>query len=180
MRRRAALLLLLLLPAPPVAAQPAPEPEPALDEPSLPDPAAAPPAPPVLDPGPAPSTTAPSQPAAPPPLPPDVEALPEGGIRLHGAAFSAAARQALVDYGRRLAATPRGRVTVIAEVAGPVTDPHTARRNSLARAQAAKTALLEGGLPGTRIDLRPMGRTEAGTDRLDVLPPGVTRSDQAR
>lgn len=163
--RTAALLLLLAAPA---AAQ------------TLPDPAPAPPAPAVLDPRPARSNSAPPAQTALPALPPGVEALPEGGIRIQGQALDGALRQAVVEYGRRLAATPNGRVTVLVEVAGPAPDPHTARRASLARALAAKDALVEGGLPPTRIDLRPLGRTEAGADRLDVLPPGVTRSDSAR
>lgn len=176
--RIAALLLLL---AAPVAAQtlPDPAPEPAAAQ-LLPDPAAAPPAPAVLDPRPARSNSAPATPTALPALPPGVEALPEGGIRIQGPALDGALRQAVVEYGRRLAATPNGRVTVLAEVAGPAPDPHIARRTSLARALAAKDALVEGGLPPTRIDLRPLGRTGAGADRLDVLPPGVTRSDSAR
>ncbi|MBR0647972.1 hypothetical protein GXW73_34445, partial [Roseomonas hellenica] len=148
---------------------------------TLPDPAPTPPAPAVLDPRPAPSNSARGTPTAPPSLPAGVEALPEGGIRIQGATFDGALRQAVVEYGRSLAATPNGRVTVLAEVVGPTPpDPHTARRASLARALAVKAALVEGGLPPTRIDLRPLGRTEAGTDRLDVLPPGVTRSDSAR
>jgi hypothetical protein len=165
MRRAAALLLLLAAPA---AGQ------------GLPDPGAAPPSPAVLAPRPAPSPNRPAPPAAPPSLPAGVEALPDGGIRILGAALDGAPRQALVEYGRRLAVSPTGRVTVLAEVAGPALDPHLARRASLARAQAAKAALIEGGLPPTRIDLRPLGRTESGADRLDVLPPGVSRSDQAR
>ena len=141
-------------------------------------PAAAPPAPPVLSPRPAP---APSR-AAPPqiPLPAGLEALPNGGLRIRGAALDAATRAALADYGRRLSALERGRITIYAEVAGPAEDAHTARRLSLARAQAAKAALVEGGLDATRIDLRPLGRTPAGMDRLDVLPPGVDRSDSPR
>jgi hypothetical protein len=34
-----------------------------------------------------------------------------------------------------------------------------------------KQALVAGGLPATRIDLRPLGRTEATADVAEVLPP---------
>ena len=35
-----------------------------------------------------------------------------------------------------------------------------------------KQALVAGGLPATRIDIRPMGRTEEAADVVDVQPPG--------
>ncbi len=172
-------------PAAPPAEAPRPvqlaqQPAPGADEAALPSaPAAAPPAPPELSPRPAP---APAR-VAPPsqvPLPPGLQALPNGGLRIQGATLDAPTRAALADYGRRLQALPRGRVTILAEVAGPAEDAHTARRLSLTRAQAAKDALMEGGLDPTRIDLRPLGRTATGMDRLDVLPPGVDRSDSPR
>jgi hypothetical protein len=157
-------------------------PEPAAAEiaiPGLPSPpAAAPPPPPNLPQRPAPAAARPRPPVIAPP--PGLEALPNGGLRIQGVALDAATRTALADYGRRLAALPTGRVTVLAEVSGPAEDAHIARRISLARAQAAKAALVEGGLDETRIDLRPLGRTASGTDRLDVLPPGVDRSEPPR
>ena len=58
----------------------------------------------------------------------------------------------------------------LAALAGRVPD---ARRASLARAQAVKAALVAGGLPATRVDLRPLGRLAEAADRVDVLPPGV-------
>jgi hypothetical protein len=45
-----------------------------------------------------------------------------------------------------------------------------------ARALAVKAALAEGGLPPTRIDLRPQGRTEEAADAVDVLPPEAPRA----
>jgi outer membrane protein OmpA-like peptidoglycan-associated protein len=57
-----------------------------------------------------------------------------------------------------------------------VADASAARRLSLARALAVKQALAEGGLPPTRIDLRPLGRTEEAVDAVDVLPPGAERA----
>ncbi|MDB5316938.1 MAG: hypothetical protein JWO24_2782 [Rhodospirillales bacterium] len=164
-----------LMQAPAPTAQAAAE----IEIPGLPSPPAGPPPPPPnLPPRPAQGTARPRPPTIPPP--PGLEALPNGGLRIQGAALDARTRAALADYGRRLAALPNGRVTVLAEVSGPAEDAHLARRLSLARAQAAKAALVEGGLDETRIDLRPLGRTTAGVDRLDVLPPGVDRSEPPR
>ncbi len=102
-------------------------------------------------------------------------ATPEGGVRiaLVGTALDAAQVAALGALGRSLAALPAGRITVEAQVSGPANDVSMARRASLARAQAVKAALVAGGLPATRVDLRPLGRVGAGADRVDVLPPGV-------
>jgi hypothetical protein len=38
-----------------------------------------------------------------------------------------------------------------------------------------REALVLGGLPETRVDVRPLGRTEARRDVVDILPPGVAR-----
>jgi hypothetical protein len=137
---------------------------------TLPDPAAAPPAPAVL------GAASPATVAA---LPlalalPGLESLPQGGWRVAGTALPAA----LATLGRALAeAVPegRGRVTLVAEVAAPPDDPSTARRESLARAVAVRGALERGGLPLTRMDIRPLGRTAAARDVVDILPPGAPR-----
>jgi hypothetical protein len=138
-----------------------------------PEPPPAPPAPPRL--APEGAALAPSSPAAAPSYPPGMAALPDGGVRiaLSGAAPDPAQLRALEALGRALAALPAGRITVEAQVSGPANDASMARRASLARAQAVKAALVAGGLPATRIDLRPLGRLAAGADRVDVLPPGV-------
>jgi hypothetical protein len=117
----------------------------------------------------------PSSPAAGPPMPPGMAPLPEGGVRiaLAGPILDPAQLRALEMLGRALAALPAGRITVEAQVSGPANDASMARRASLARAQAVKAALVAGGLPPTRIDLRPLGRVGNGADRVDVLPPGV-------
>lgn len=138
------------------------------------DPAAAPPRPPILD----------QRPAARPPPPPAVvvplvglEALADGTWR---ASFAVGVDQpplalqaSLAELGRRLAARPDGRVTVLAQASEPTRDLSTARRLTLARAEAVKRALVIGGLDATRIDLRPLGRTAAALDVVDVVaPPG--------
>ena len=117
----------------------------------------------------------PQQPAGVPALPPGMQVLDGGGVRLviAGGGPDAAQVRALEALGRALAALPSGRITVEAQVSGPANDVSTARRASLARAQAVKAALVAGGLEPTRIDLRPLGRLAAGADRVDVLPPGV-------
>lgn len=137
-----------------------------------PEPPPAPPAPPRLAPEGAP---APAMPTPGDPLPPGMAMLPTGGVRLalDSAVLDPAQARALEVLGRGLAALPAGRITVEAQVSGPANDVSAARRASLARAQAVKAALVAGGLPATRIDLRPLGRLGAGADRVDVLPPGV-------
>ena len=138
---------------------------------TLPDPAASPPDPARLGAAPGPAT------AAPVPLVldlPGLERLPQGGWRVAGPALP----PSLATLGRALAeAVPegRGRVTLVAEVSAPPDDPSTARRESLARAVAVRGALERGGLPVTRMDIRPLGRTAAARDVVDILPPGVPR-----
>ena len=165
MRRRAVLAALLPL-ALPARAQDAADPQ-------LPEPAQAPPAPPALAPTGAPMVPQPGPP--PQGLPPGMTLLPDGAVRIALAAdrIPPALAEALGQLGARFAALPAGRITVEAQVSGPANDVSTARRASLARAQAVKAALVAGGLEPTRIDLRPLGRLAAGADRVDVLPPGV-------
>ena len=160
---------------------------------ALPDPPLQPPPPVVLD---LPSSAgaagarAPggTEAALPDPLA-GVEIRPGGGYRLRVtggapegvgsvATLDPATARAAETIGRRLAAqaAPVGRVTVVAQVAAAPqdgTDVSALRRLSLARALAVKQALMAGGLDPTRIDLRPLGRTEEAVDAVDVLPPGA-------
>jgi outer membrane protein OmpA-like peptidoglycan-associated protein len=166
--------LLLAGPAQPAAARPEGEPIPA-------EPAPAPPAPADLaaHPGAAQPQPPPIE-ARPFTLPPGMEALPQGIWRLRFAQGSEtpprAAEPALTELGRRLAAGPEGRVVLLAQASGPAADVSTARRLSLARGLAVKEALVSGGLPATRIDVRPLGRTEEAADAVDVQPPGIRRA----
>lgn len=171
-RRLVLAAVLLALPGLVGAQEPPRQGDPQL-EPLPPDPPPAPPAPPRL--APEGAAMAPSAPAAAATLPPGMAPLPEGGVRIAwaGNALAPAQLAALEVLGRALAALPAGRITVEAQVSGPANDASMARRTSLARAQAVKAALVAGGLPPTRIDLRPLGRLPAGADRVDVLPPGV-------
>jgi len=150
------------------------------------DPAPAAPLPPDLSSThPAPSTTPQPPPMLPMPLAAGLEARPGGGWRLLGEAakknqLDAAVAAALAEIARHLAQRTTGRVTVIAEVAGPVDDASMARRASLAAGQTVKQALQLGGLDGTRIDIRPLGRTPARRDVIEVLPPGAQRDPAPR
>jgi outer membrane protein OmpA-like peptidoglycan-associated protein len=138
---------------------------------------------------------APSPPAEAPPAParlsPDprpvesgaaaLEALAEGRWRIRFAAgtedLSEAAAGRVEELGRRLAESAgAGRVTVEAQSSGPEADVSAARRLSLGRALAVKAALASGGLPPTRIDLRPLGRTPEAVDAADILPPAARRA----
>lgn len=139
-----------------------------------PDPAAAPPAPAQL--AATPLAVAPSPPAEPPlVLPHGLEALSGGAFRI---AFPVdtdmldePAAAALGQLGRRLATRTTGRITLLAQASGPEADASAARRLSLARGLAVKAALAAGGLPPTRIDIRPLGRGTAPIDAVEVTPP---------
>jgi hypothetical protein len=115
----------------------------------------------------------------PEPLPaPGIAALPGGGWRLAFAREEERPgpeqRLTLMEIGNILAAYTQGRVTLWAEVALGE-DVSEARRLALRRALAVREALVLGGLPETRVDVRPLGRTEARRDVVDILPPGVAR-----
>ena len=147
-------VLVLLLAALPAAAQ------------GLPDPAPEAPAPALLSDRPAPPRT-----ALPLPVVDGVPAPEAGGYRWVGAMPE---RAALTRLGAALAALP-GRVFVDVEVSGPAEDASAARRASLDRARTVRDGLVEGGLDPRRVDLRPLGRTASGLDRVAVLPGGAGR-----
>jgi len=132
----------------------------------LPDPAPDPPPPTLLSDRPAPPRASLALPAV-----PGLPAPEAGGYRWAG---EMPERAALARLGAALAALP-GRVMVEAEVSGPANDASTARRASLDRARAVREALAEGGLDPRRVDLRPLGRTAAGVDRVAVLAAGAAR-----
>lgn len=129
---------------------------------------------------------APGTGAAPPPLPPlphvplarGITALEAGAWRVEFApgmeVLEAPQRIVLGRIGAVLNTGSIGRVTLVAEV-GEGGDLSTTRRLSLARGRAVKAALVAGGLPETRIDIRAMGRTAANRDSVDVLAPTVAR-----
>jgi hypothetical protein len=171
--RRCALMAPLLLLSPGLAAQ-APEP----DAPA--DPATAPPQPPDLTQPPLPAQRL-TQPAI--TLPPSMENLPGGGWRINGPGARGqpdiATLNSLTEIGRWLAGGTTGRVTLLAQVAGPMDDISTARRASLSNAQTLSRLLQSAGLDGTRIDLRPLGRTAEARDAVELLPPSAPRSASA-
>lgn len=117
-----------------------------------------------------------------PALPAGLTALPAGGVRVTfprgDATLPAGTAPALAEIGRRLAERPAGfgRITVEAQASGPTEDPSIARRLSLARAQAVRSALVAGGLDATRVDVRALGRVAAALDAADVLPPETPRT----
>jgi outer membrane protein OmpA-like peptidoglycan-associated protein len=84
---------------------------------------------------------------------------------------SAAAIKELVQ------STPSGGMVsydVAGHAAGTPEDPSTARRLSLARALAVRSALVSDGVPSTRIFVRALGSQEAGKtpDRVEVTVQG--------
>jgi hypothetical protein len=189
--RRAAAALALLLAALPVAAQQQQPSDPGIASGGATDPGAA------GDPGP----DAPTDPAAAPPRAADLAAaprpalpadiadltlpagfarLPIGGWRITGPAGQgepdSAAFLAIQTIGHYLAEQSTGRVTIVAQASGPADDPSIARRTTLARAITIKASLVRGGLPGTRIDIRPMGRTAEAIDAIDIVAPPAPRA----
>ncbi len=97
-------------------------------------------------------------------------------VEFHAGAetLEVAQRTMLGQLGRVLEAGSIGRVTLIAEVSEG-DDLSTTRRLSLVRARAVKAALVAGGLSEIRVDIRAMGRTEAGRDAVDVLAPTAAK-----
>jgi len=175
--RPAALLLAMALPAAaqaPAGGAAAPVPAP---------PAQAAPSPPDLNrpPIPAPALAQPRL-----SLPRDMQALPGGGWRLSGALargiLDPPAQAALSEIARWLAEHTVGRVTLLAQVAGPAEDVSVARREALAHALAVRRALETAGLDTTRIDVRPLGRTAEARDAIELLPPAgrAARQNQSQ
>ena len=186
---RHAAAALVLLAAPPAAPQPLPDPSAEAAAEAPPEAPIGPEAPesPPEDPplpadlsGPARRATAPTLPDI--PLAPDMTRLLIGGWRIAGRAGRGEAdhgvRMAVEAIGRHLAENTTGRVTLLAQVAGPADDPSVARRTSLSRAIALRAALGQGGLPGTRVDIRPLGRTAEGRDALDIVAPPAPRAKE--
>ena len=138
------------------------------------DPAAAPPSAVILGDKP---TGPGTQPRTFPPisLVPGVQTLEHGGWKLTGPAMqqppSHGILSVLAEIGRLLNEQPNGRVTILAQVEGPVEDESAARRTSLAQGQAVRQALEAGGLAGTRIDIRPLGHTAEAANAVTILPP---------
>jgi outer membrane protein OmpA-like peptidoglycan-associated protein len=147
-------------PAPPAAAQreaiaspPAPAP--------APPPAAAPPA------------AVPPLAALPPPAPPPAATTsPTGRILFAGGCFdlSGDAKTELDGLAKRLAGDGRLYLQLVAYAGG--TGDSEARRLSLSRALAARSYLLDHGVDGKQVDVRPLGnRSEPGLppDRVDCV-----------
>jgi outer membrane protein OmpA-like peptidoglycan-associated protein len=156
-------------PPPPVVAAPAPDapPSAATPAPAPPEVAAAPqPAPPAVVAAPRPAAApAAARPAAPPPERVQLLFTPE----------AQELTKAMRDDLRRLAGSlPEDetlRLTVNAYAGGDPAHPSLARRASLARALAVRTALMEAGVRSTRIDVRALGLNagDGPPDRVDVL-----------
>lgn len=147
-----------------------------------------------------PSPTIPPAPPAEPqltPAPPDVELHPfpvppqpavdlkavgkvstiPGGVRLTFAAGSAAlnpeTHQAILAFGQLLSDKPHVRAHIDAYSSGAADDPSLPRRMALARGLAARSVLMNGGTPSTRIYLRTIGvpktpATDGGQDYIDI------------
>jgi len=151
--------------------------------------------PPVVPPAPPPTPVlAPLEPpppphASPPPAPAPVvagaagEAMPvPGGVRVTFAPGSAELNPetdaALQKLARVVVVSADATVSVAAYAAGAPDDPSTPRRLSLSRALAARSVLMEQGIPSTRIFVRALGSAPADgpADRVDVTVSGLAAS----
>jgi len=171
-------------PPPPPAAAPAPPPQPVAAPPPPPptQPPPAQPAPVQAPATPAVSTPAVSTPApsAAPPSPPAAASVAAAAARAQtlrlgftGAEteLNAAARQRVLGFAGSIPDDEQVRITVNAYAGGDPSDPSRARRTSLSRALAVRTALMEGGIRSTRIDVRALGLAagDGPADRVDIV-----------
>jgi len=160
-------------------------------------PAPAKPKPPVVPPAPPPEAVLkpldpppPAHPAAPPPPPPVVADAPGAaapipqGVRLtfgpDRADLNAETDQVVQELAHR---SPTGIFNITAYAPGTADDPSTPRRLSLSRALAVRSALINAGVPSTRIYAHAMGPnfTDGPPDRVDLTAtePAVTPSAAA-
>lgn len=157
---------------PPVAAAPAPPPPPTVVAPQ--------PAPPAEVAAPLPTRPAEvaARPSAPPAAAP-AAARPAGPlperVRLvfapEALELTEAMRAELLALAGALPDSDATRLTVNAYAGGDPANPSLARRASLSRALAVRTALMEAGVRSTRIDVRALGLNagDGPPDRVDVL-----------
>ena len=175
-------------PAPPIAA-PAPAPAAPLAAPLT---APAPPRPALPESVPATASLAPITPEAPPagaqPTPPPpisdkartTVAATTTGLRLTFApGESALSPESSTSLKQLTEAAPRGDATtfnVLAYAPGKADDPSTARRISLSRAMAVRSALVADGVPSARIFVRALGEQygDGPPDRVDLSVTGVS------
>lgn len=101
------------------------------------------------------------------------------GLRLTFAAGSAelnpTTHQAILAFGQKLADKPQARAMIDAYSSGIADDPSLPRRMALSRGLAARSVLMNAGIPSTRIYLRVIGvpqgsaATQGGTqDHIDL------------
>lgn len=85
--------------------------------------------------------------------------------------LSRADRQRVLGFAAAVPDDDQLRITVNAYASGTPDDPSRARRTSLSRALAVRTALMEAGVRSTRIDVRALGLAggEGPADRVDIL-----------
>ncbi|WP_439577097.1 OmpA family protein [Elioraea sp.] len=162
---------------PPVVAAPVPAPPPSVAAPT--------PAPPAVVAAPEPTRPA-EVAAAPPSAPPSAPAAQPAGARpepgplpervqllfpREAQELSEAMRAELRALAAALPDADAPRLTVNAYAAGDAANPGLARRASLSRALAVRTALMEAGVRSTRIDVRALGLNagDGPPDRVDVL-----------
>ncbi len=153
--------------APPAPAQESKSANPAVQPRKPPPPATIPKAPPPLPQlTPAPSDVEVHPFPAPPQPTVDLKAQGtvtpiEGGVRItfapEAATLNPETHQAILAFGQRLSDKPHVRALIDAYSSGAVDDPSLPRRMALARGLAARSVLMNGGTPSTRIYVRVIG-----------------------
>ncbi|MGO3518821.1 MAG: hypothetical protein ACTINM_10095 [Acetobacter cibinongensis] len=108
----------------------------------------------------------------------EVQPLPNG-VRITFAAGSAdlnpTTHQAILGFGQRLSDKPHVRAMIDAYSSGMADDPSLPRRMALSRGLAARSVLMNGGIPSTRIYLRIIGipkgqaaKPDTAQDHIDI------------
>ncbi|MGO2959216.1 MAG: hypothetical protein ACTIDN_09295 [Acetobacter sp.] len=108
----------------------------------------------------------------------EVQPLPNG-VRITFAAGSAdlnpTTHQAILGFGQRLSDKPHVRAMIDAYSSGMTDDPSLPRRMALSRGLAARSVLMNGGIPSTRIYLRIIGipkgqsaKPDTAQDHIDI------------
>jgi outer membrane protein OmpA-like peptidoglycan-associated protein len=104
-----------------------------------------------------------------------------GGVRITFAAGSdelnPGTHQAILAFGQSLADKPNVRAIVLAYSSGAPNDPSLPRRMALLRGLAARSVLMNSGIPSTRIYVRVIGQPPAGAPGAPQDYIDLTQSD---
>ena len=115
------------------------------------------------------STLVPAPVPPPEPPPPSVRLLFPGGVT----DLSAEDQAAIRSLAKAIPLPETSSINVMAYAGGPENDPSTARRLSLSRGMAVRTALIASGFPSSQIYVRALGTPPAETAHTGAPPDRV-------